>query len=741
MKPNFALSLSLDGIRLLHRAASGWRAVGDVDLDAASLASELAVLRRTAASLEPGGVRTKLVIPNSQIRYLTIETPDMPVEARRKAAQAALDGATPYAVADLAFDISVDGDRTHVAAVALETLDEAESFACEHRFHPVSFVAVPDDGAFVGEPYFGATKVAATLLEEGESVTPDNMSTVVGKSARPVEVDDHSEVETADMALANDEAPELPGFSSRRRPIDLPQSARVPGPDKTSSAPPLAAPALEAAPAAMSAVPAPEKRRIPAAPAPVAERRVPVAADEEPLGAFPVPAQRGNSARRLLILMALLMLFLAGLAVWASTSIAPVVSGWFDRGPSGPTQIEARDFVASAPAPIVAEPPLPALPEPTTEALVEQASLETGLTDEDAAVLNALRVPEPAEPEAPVALTDDALRAAYAVTGIWPLAPDVPASPPSTTTDNLYVPSIDPVSPAFDAIALPAVAVEGFDLGFASPPSPAAPGTTFALDERGLVTPSQDGTLNPDGVRVIVGAPPARPPERPVPEQVEEATAPLRTELAAVRPQSRPADLIETTERANLDGLTRSELGQLRPRERPIEAQVAALAAASLVPITTATAATPLGGSNAESALATATDQAVAASLRPDARPKNFGKIVDRATAEEAEEEASEPEVRVASVAPRNVTPNIPSSASVSREATVKNAINLRQLNLIGIYGKPSDRRALVRLPNGRFQKVQVGDRIDGGRISAIGDEELRYQKGSRNIVLKMPKG
>ena len=278
MKPNFALSLSLDGIRLLHRAASGWRAVGDVDLDAVSLASELAVLRRTAASLEPGGVRTKLVIPNSQIRYLTIETPDMPVEARRKAAEAALDGATPYPVADLAFDISVDGDRTHVAAVALETLDEAESFACEHRFHPVSFVAVPDDGAFVGEPYFGPTKVAATLLEEGENVTPDSMSTVVtGKHAGPAEVDNNSQVDTPNMALASDEVRKLPGFSSRRRPIELPQSARVPDAGKRP-APPLTAPALKAAPVALAAAPAPEKRRIPAAPAPVAAASVPWAA-------------------------------------------------------------------------------------------------------------------------------------------------------------------------------------------------------------------------------------------------------------------------------------------------------------------------------------------------------------------------------------------------------------------------------------------------------------------------------
>ena len=94
-----------------------------------------------------------------------------------------------------------------------------------------------------------------------------------------------------------------------------------------------------------------------------------------------------------------------------------------------------------------------------------------------------------------------------------------------------------------------------------------------------------------------------------------------------------------------------------------------------------------------------------------------------------------------ASFAPRVVKPKIPSNASVSRQATVKNAINLRKLNLIGVYGKPSSRRALVRMGNGRYRKVEVGDRIDGGRVSAIGDSELRYTKGGRSVVLKMPRG
>lgn len=62
-------------------------------------------------------------------------------------------------------------------------------------------------------------------------------------------------------------------------------------------------------------------------------------------------------------------------------------------------------------------------------------------------------------------------------------------------------------------------------------------------------------------------------------------------------------------------------------------------------------------------------------------------------------------------------------------------------MNLIGVYGKPSSRRALVRMSNGRYVKVQVGDRLDGGRVQAIGESELSYTKGGRSVTLTMPRG
>src|SRR6056297_2566984 len=145
MKPNFALSLSSEGIGLLHRTgASHWHLVGEVALDSADLGADLAALRERAAALDPSGVTTKLVIPDEQIRYLDLPAGEAPDADHEAAAMHALDGATPYALDDLAFDWNVVGARLHVAAVARETLQEAESFAREHRFNPVSFVARPE---------------------------------------------------------------------------------------------------------------------------------------------------------------------------------------------------------------------------------------------------------------------------------------------------------------------------------------------------------------------------------------------------------------------------------------------------------------------------------------------------------------------------------------------------------------------------------------------------------------------
>ncbi len=173
MKPSFALHITDTAIGLLHRTARGWLQVGETAFDTADLAEALGYLRGSALGLSPGGLTTKLVLPNSQIKYLELEAAGPSDSDRRNQIRAALVGKTPYNVEDLVFDWSGTGSKVQVAVVARETLDEAEAFATEHRFNPVSFVGQPLKGDFKGEPWFGPTKASASLLEKGEKVDRD----------------------------------------------------------------------------------------------------------------------------------------------------------------------------------------------------------------------------------------------------------------------------------------------------------------------------------------------------------------------------------------------------------------------------------------------------------------------------------------------------------------------------------------------------------------------------------------
>jgi len=203
--------------------------------------------------------------------------------------------------------------------------------------------------------------------------------------------------------------------------------------------------------------------------------------------------------------------------------------------------------------------------------------------------------------------------------------------------------------------------------------------------------------------------PPREDPDAEAAAEAAEAEAARLETLSRLRPRARPADLTEQVERSQLGGRSRAELASLRPRARP------------------ATLKTD------EEENQPATEQAVSTSLNPRQRPANLANIVDRA------QRSSAPAATAAAAPAASVTPRIPSSASVSRQATITNAINLRKLNLIGVYGTAADRRALVRLPSGRYRKVQVGDRLDGGRVVAIGEAQLQYQKSGRNETLRIP--
>lgn len=794
MKPSFALSLSIEGIALLHRNAGGWHLVGQVALDVPDLSAALADLRDRARLIDPGGLSCKLIIPNDQIRYMQIDTGTAEGETRLRLVREALAGATPYAVDDLAFDISTESAVTHVAAVARDTLAEAETFAVDHGFQPVSFVAIPGDQSFLGEPFFGVTKAAGdrkidpdgiAVVVTGEVSQPErediapvpsstasgSLSTAQDDTAAALHKPDApaqpaAKPEASPSAPATAAGPTAAGFISRRGKSTEDEATTVTPlagqrrPEAAAIARPVTPPPAASAASGVSASAASTKTQMQSALAGLLQRRASNPApqtdrdastqrpDAHRLNRF--GGDRSDAARRGkprflgLILTLVLLLLLAGVAAWATLYTG---GGLFHGTPKTDAPAPSEQAPASAPAetelPLLLTPPASA-PRNSTLSSAPEAG-ENDLSATDSAVLDALPPagtaetadsdPELAgepEPDAPLSDMPEAdPETFYAATGLWPTAPQAPETPSIIGLDDLYVASIDRTDLSQDAVALPSAGTFATDQGLNAVTSPAAAGGRFALDARGLVTATPEGSESPDGIVVTLGRPPVVPPALPARLTTQaEATAErdaLREYLTGRRPRPRPTDLIEQTERAQLGGRSRSELGGFRPRLRP----------KSIVSAAAAARAAPVAPPEPENDVSSATAQAVAVAIAPRSRPENLSTQPRRS----ASASLGIPSTATTPAAPATVAPPIPSSASVARQATVDNALNLRNLNLIGVYGSASNRRALIRLPSGRYKKVKVGDSIDGGKVVAIGDSELRYSKNGRNLTLKLPKG
>ena len=80
-----------------------------------------------------------------------------------------------------------------------------------------------------------------------------------------------------------------------------------------------------------------------------------------------------------------------------------------------------------------------------------------------------------------------------------------------------------------------------------------------------------------------------------------------------------------------------------------------------------------------------------------------------------------------------------PTSVKVASNATQKSNFRKSRMSLVGIFGAPNKRRALVRMPTGRYVKVQTGDKVGGWKVSAISENSLRINKGTRNQTLRIP--
>ncbi|MCZ0963307.1 hypothetical protein OU682_16980, partial [Paracoccus sp. EF6] len=77
-----------------------------------------------------------------------------------------------------------------------------------------------------------------------------------------------------------------------------------------------------------------------------------------------------------------------------------------------------------------------------------------------------------------------------------------------------------------------------------------------------------------------------------------------------------------------------------------------------------------------------------------------------------------------------------PTTAGVA--ATVKDGIQISRTQIIGTIGAGKASRALVRLSNGRVLTLRLGDKINGGTITDIGDSRITFVKGGRPQALSV---
>lgn len=76
--------------------------------------------------------------------------------------------------------------------------------------------------------------------------------------------------------------------------------------------------------------------------------------------------------------------------------------------------------------------------------------------------------------------------------------------------------------------------------------------------------------------------------------------------------------------------------------------------------------------------------------------------------------------------------PNVRSAPGVAAAATIKDGITLNRTQIIGTIGAGKASRALVRLSNGKIITLRLGDKVNGGTITDIGNSQITFVKGGR---------
>ncbi|WP_375253882.1 hypothetical protein [Yoonia sp.] len=817
MTINFALSLSHEGIEMLQRVHDGWRRLGHVDINSPTLNADLTSLQTQAEVIASSSFCCKIIIPADQIKYTAIESD----QTDKSDIDAVLKNATPYSLDALVVDFERSDGNTHIAAVARQTLQEAENFAAMQGFRPVAFVAVPPASSFQSEVFFGPTSAMPDILGPDATVTRDSQPVqLVGKrlESRKLVRETAPKPETKQVLWVDATPPEV-----WRRPTPA-LAVQAPTPQKIALAqPPLFDPIIaEVSP------------NIAAKPALVAAGNTsPVAVsgltDVPPA---PVTDMAAISRKKLFIGLAASVAVLAMIGGWAllatgsgadaptllsvetpaSGAAAPEIAlqSAPDLGPNPPAEVAPFDStiatddpvmsllseVTSLPAPEIenAPPQAPLIgPEVLTvaaplfgEFAATAPNLPAGMTTQEPspaigtpilvqAILPDASIAIPQDPPS-APFTEDRVTgatatargtvpspaeaaASYEATGVWQRSPRLIDTPSGAILLGFMRPAPLTTPPR---VAAPVFAVRPAErpVPFAAPRNPPPADMVFARDENGFIAATPEGTLTPDGAFVIAGLPDLAVSPRPQLSEADLARLALLAPAAPddgvvviagtpdVIPPLRPANLVVPQAQpeaplggVGLAGLELQQSGTIALDAATVEARAATDLRPQLRPAGLTAAADPdttditdilreIAASDATLRFDNSTALAVRVSMRPDVRPNGLSRRPTGTT-------TAAPVVAAAPVAPQNFAP-LP--GAVARTATQEDVIRLRDINLIGVYGRPNARRALVRLSNGRYVRVEVGSALDGGQVTAIGDEALNYVKRGRTYAVEMPR-
>ncbi|MDO5621609.1 MAG: hypothetical protein Q4G24_09090 [Paracoccus sp. (in: a-proteobacteria)] len=634
----FALSFTDHAVLL--RESVGGAVLGQARFDDPQMRAAMAGMRARAGGAEGLDPILTVIIPEDQILYTSA-----PVEPDPQAVAAALQGRTPYPVEELSFDWHAGDGVVHIAAVARETLHEAEDFLRAHGFVPGLYTAQPRPDQFPELPVFGQDddldemNVASTVAVAAAEAAPVTAiataaAATVTPTAMPAEL-------VADPSAAAPISAITPHFSleapAKPAPAVAPEPAVKPDPVPVAvAAPVIAAPSVPVsepdAKPPTTAAPLPEAakkpvvRHAPPAPAtspaaPAAPRVLPARAQAvldraaaarkaQQQGADTAPAEAPGTRKGLSGVLPLVGLLLAVLLV------AFLFLGGKDSPPAPPPVAEpvAQPEAAPVAAPVTPEPATPEAVEPTP----------------------ADPVPAPLPEQSTVPATDGPT--AIAITpgsssapAEQPTAADPqPAPTAAPVPDELAPDEADQPAPDRDAAINAALAEAQADPAPAPEITPAEPATVTlnpvpAPAQRTAPAPQQDAATAAQSAPVVS----ARPASRPASVTRSNSSAP--TASAATQPQStagsnlrssaRPASTpARTAAPARADAAPRVPQNPLpyatstEPTQRPAAARPPSRPAAS----------TPAASRSSAPAPA-ASNPALNSSPRPSTRPSDQG--------------------------------------------------------------------------------------------------------------------